>query len=276
VSLVSIVTPCFNQKRFVAESLDSVAALPVKHEHIVIDAGSTDGTVDILKSRSDPDLRWTSEPDRGQTHAVNKGIERARGDIIGWLNADDAYVPDAVGRATAVLRDHPDVAAVYGGIDLMDGEGRSRRLYIPPAFSWRRLLYVGDYIPTPTIFFRRELLADTGLLDETWHDAADYDFYVRMFRGRRIERIPEALVRFRYHEGSKSHDSVEVQQDEMLQIRLRWARNPVDRAIMRSVEGLKRMILPRISPWPRPFPADEQDRGSPLVNALDRRRRRAG
>jgi glycosyltransferase involved in cell wall biosynthesis len=275
VTLVSIVTPCFNQERFVAEALDSVAALPVSHEHIVVDAGSSDGTVEILTGRSDPDLRWTSEPDRGQTHAVNKGIVRARGDIIGWLNADDAYVPDAVGRALAVLEANPDVAAVYGGIDLMDADGTSRRVYIPPAFSWRRLLYAGDYIPTPTIFFRRELLAETGLLDETWHDAADYDFYVRMFRGRRVERIPEALVRFRFHEGSKTHDTVWVQQDEMLQIRLRWARNPADRAIMRSVDGLKRMILPRISHWPALFPEDAQDGGSALVRALDRRRQRA-
>ena len=275
MTLLSIVTPCFNQHRFVTEALDSVAALPVPHEHILMDAGSTDGTLAILEARDDPDLHWTSEPDRGQTHAVNKGIERAKGDIVGWLNADDAYVPDAVGRAVALLEANPDVAAVYGGIDLMDAAGASRRVYIPPAFSWRRLLYAGDYIPTPTIFFRRELIAETGLLDETWADAADYDFYVRMFRGRRIERLPEAIVRFRFHEGSKTHDTVWVQQDEMLAIRLRWARNSADRAIMRSVDGLKRMILPRISDWPALFPADEEERGSVLTRALDKRRRRA-
>jgi len=271
---LSIVTPCFNQARFVRAALDSVAALPVDHEHILFDGGSTDGTVDILRERDDPVLRWKSEPDRGQTHAVNKGLREASGEFIGWLNADDEYMPDAVGRAIDKLRADPGLTAVYGGIDVIDDEGTSQRVYIPPAYSWRRLVFVGDYIPTPTIFFRRGLLDEVGYLDETLQDGADYEFYLRVFHGRRVERLPQPVVRFRFHEGSKSHDNVWLQQDEMLQARLRWARHPADRAIMRGVDGLKRAILPRVSHWPRYIP--EEGKGdSVLISTADRIRRRA-
>jgi glycosyltransferase involved in cell wall biosynthesis len=250
---LSVVTPVYNSARYLAATLDSVARLTASHEHIVIDGGSTDGTVALLESRDDSSLSWVSEPDRGQTHAVNKGFERARGELLGWLNGDDEYVSASVDRAVEYLLAHPELDAVFGGMDITDEQGRVRREYRPAPFSWRRYLYLGDYITTPTIIFRRRLLDREGLLDERYVDAADYDFFLRVFRDARVERRPEALVRFRYHPDSKTARDAFRGQDEALRIRLKWARRPHERLAMEAIERAKRLILPRISAWPRMF-----------------------
>lgn len=265
---LSVVTPTFNQARYLERALDSVAALRADHEHVVIDGGSDDGSVAILERRDD--VSWVSEPDRGQTHAVNKGFERASGDLLAWLNGDDEYIADAVDRAVAHLAANPDVAAVYGGMDVIDAGGEVRRTYIPTEWSWRRYLYMGDYVPTPTFVFRRSLLEERGPLDERWVDAADYDFYLRLLRGVRVDRMPEAMVRFRYHEESKTGSDPWVAQDEALAIRLQFASGPVARAAMRGFDRAKRAILPRISPWPKTIPDDDGESGARLVRALDR------
>jgi glycosyltransferase involved in cell wall biosynthesis len=251
---ISVVTPVYNSARFLEATLDSVARLTVSHEHIVVDGGSTDGTVALLESRDDSSLAWVSEPDRGQTHAVNKGFEQARGELLGWLNGDDEYVSEAVDRAVEHLLAHAELDAVFGGMDITDEEGRVRREYRPAEFSWRRYLYLGDYITTPTIIFRRRLLARGGLLNESYVDAADYDFFLRVFRNARVERRPEALVRFRYHPESKTARDAFRGQDEAFRIRLKWARRPHERLAMEAIEKAKRLILPRISAWPRMFP----------------------
>jgi len=250
----SIVTPVYNSVRYLEATLDSVARLTVPHEHIVVDGGSTDGTVALLDGRDDPTLTWVSEPDRGQTHAVNKGFERARGEILGWLNGDDEYVPEAVDRAVEQLLARADLDAVFGGMDITDDEGRVRREYRPAEFSWRRYLWLGDYLPTPTIIFRRRLVKRNGLLDESYVDAADYDFFLRVFREAKVERWPEALVRFRYHPESKTARDAFRGQDEALQIRLKWASRPDQRLTMKAIDRAKRIVLPRISAWPRMFP----------------------
>jgi glycosyltransferase involved in cell wall biosynthesis len=253
VSVLSVITPSFGSARFIEETLESVAALRTPHEHIVIDGGSDDGTVELLRARDDDRLAWVSEPDRGQTHAVNKGLTRASGEFCAWLNADDAYEPERVDRALALLGERPDIDVLYGGIRFTDETGRVRRTYLPAEPSFRRYLFLGDYIPTPTFVFRRRLLEERGLLDERWVDAADYDFYLRLMHGRRVHRFGEPLVRFRFHPDSKTGRDAMVAQDEALAIRLLWARNPRDRGLMLGFERLKRAVLPRISGWPEPY-----------------------
>ena len=253
--LLSVVTPAFNSARFIGETLDSVAKLDIPHEHIVIDGGSTDGTVALLEGRDDPSLSWVSEADRGQTHAVNKGLALVRGELIGWLNADDAYISDAVERSVRRMVERPELDAVFGGMHVVNDHGAVRRRYQPSRYSWRRFLFVGDYIPTPTIIFRRELLDRVGMLDERYTDAADYDFFLRLFHGATVERRPEAIVRFRYHAESKSARQVNVQLDEALEIRRRWARGRRDRAVMDAIDRIKRLVLLRLTPWPRIYRA---------------------
>lgn len=250
MTLLSVVTPAFNGERYISETLDSVAALRTPHEHLVVDGGSTDATVAILEARDDPALGFVSEPDRGQTHAVNKGFARARGTFLGWVNADDAYLPETVDRAVDFLTANPDVAGVYGFMDIVDAEGSLTRSYRPAPFDWRRYLYTGDYVPTPTIVFRRELLAPTGLLDETYSDAADYDFYLRLFHRRRVERIGEPMLRFRYHPDSKTARDQGLGQGEALQIRLKWARTPRDARLMRAIDSSKQSLYRVVGPWP--------------------------
>jgi glycosyltransferase involved in cell wall biosynthesis len=253
--LLSVVTPAYNMARFLPETLDSVAALRIPHEHVVFDGASEDGTVELLEGREDPHLIWVSEPDSGQTEAVNKGLRRASGDLLAWVNADDSYVPAAVERAVGHLEAHPEVGAVYGGVNYVDEQGDVFRTLIPPRFSWRRYLYLGTWLTTPTVIFRRELLERAGFLDETWVDAADYDFYLRLLRGARVDRMDEPIVNFRYHPQSKSESDVWTQLNEARAIRRRWARNRLQVAVMEGWEGTKRAILPRISNWPHPAPA---------------------
>jgi glycosyltransferase involved in cell wall biosynthesis len=254
VPSLSVVTPVYNSARYLGATLDSVARLTVPHEHIVIDGGSSDGTVALLETRGDPSLEWLSEPDRGQTHAVNKGFSRATGELLAWLNGDDEYVPPTVDRAVAHLLAHPDLDALFGTMTITDEDGAARREYRPGRYSWWRYLYLGDYVPTPTIIFRRRLLEGVGLLDERYVDAADYDFYLRIFKDARVEALGEPLVRFRYHPDSKTARDAFRGQDEALEIRLKWAAGSHERFLMRGIDRAKRLILPRISPWPRMFP----------------------
>lgn len=248
-----MISPIFNAKRYLAEMLDSVAALTISYEHLVLDGGSDDGTVAMLESRDDRRLRWVSEPDRGQTHAVNKGLRMSSGDLINWVNGDNAYLPGAMERAAALLDRHPDVDAVFGGIDIVDEHGRVRRRYIPPLYSWQRYLFMGDYIPTETIVFRRALLDRVPALDERFVDAADYDFFLRLLHRRKVVRIDEPLLRYRYHPGSKTARDPWRAQAEHMVIRRQWARGHRDVVIMEGFDRAKRAILPRISPWPRPY-----------------------
>jgi glycosyltransferase involved in cell wall biosynthesis len=246
---LSVITPALDQARYITETLDSVAALPFDHEHIVVDGGSTDGTVELLRDRLDPSLIWSSEPDRGQTDAVNKGLRRACGDYVGWINADDAYAVEGVLRAVEHLDAAPDTAAVYGFMEITDENGAVVRIYRPAAFNWRRYLWLGDYVPTTAIIFRRSLL-ERGLLDEHFRDAADYDFYLRLFRGERVDRIAMPIVRFRYHADSKTARDPGLGQREALEIRQRWARSGRDEALMRAVDRSKQTLFRVVPPWP--------------------------
>ncbi len=181
--MLSVITPARNMARFLPDTLDSVAALSAPHQHIVVDGDSDDGTVELLEGREDPRLTWISEPDSGQTEAVNKGLRLARGDLLAWINADDAYIPDAVDRAIDHLARNPQTGAIFGGVNYVDEHGEVFRTLVPPRFSWRRYLYFGAFVTTPTIIWRRELLAQVPSLNQAYVDAADYDFFLRLLRG---------------------------------------------------------------------------------------------
>lgn len=256
---LSVITPAYNSASFLGETLDSVGALRTDHEHLVMDGGSDDGSVELLEARDDPRLEWVSEPDRGQTHAVNKGLERSRGELIAWLNADDAYLPENVDRCLAELVASPEVDAVFGFMDVVDQDGRPIKQYRCGPFNWLRYLYFGHYMPTPTIIVRRRLLEKAPQLDERYADAADYDFYLRLLRGARVKRFRESLVRFRYHDTSKTASNVGLQQREAMDVRMTYARNQIERALMRGADRVIRARNAVISPWPE---LDESSRSS--------------
>lgn len=202
---VSIVTPSYNAATFIRETIESVRDQDYSAiEHIVMDGGSTDGTVAILTEY--PHLIWVSERDRGQSHALNKGFLRARGEIIGWLNADDVYTSGAVRTAVALLREHPEAMGVYSDCPYVDADNRQLFVFKAREFDMRALL-LDDYIQQPTVFFRRKVIEEVGLLNENLHYVMDWEYWLRISARHQMKYIPgPALAKFRLCSGTKSND----------------------------------------------------------------------
>ena len=180
--LVSIVTPSFNQGPFLEETMDSVLSQTYDHiEYIVIDGGSTDSSVDIIRQHDSKLAYWVSEPDRGQSHGINKGLQRSTGAIIGWLNSDDTLMPDAVARVVEVMLDSPMV--VHGSVRLIDADSR---IIARPKLSKRKQEFglrtiVGEgLVNQPGAFWNRAAMERAGYLNEDLNYIMDYELWVRM------------------------------------------------------------------------------------------------
>lgn len=203
--LVSIVTPSYNQGRFIQEAIDSVLSQDYPLiEYLVVDGGSDDETLDVLRGYG-TELRWISEPDRGQADAINKGFRRTHGQILGWLNADDVYKPGAVLKAVQVFLAHPEIGLVYGLADEIDENG----VVITEAlatfsFDFDRLLNRGDYITQPATFFRREPFEQIDGLNANLHWSLDYDLWLRLARHTGARLLPVHLASSRVHETTKT------------------------------------------------------------------------
>jgi glycosyltransferase involved in cell wall biosynthesis len=206
----SVVTPSFNQGKFIERTVRSVLQQTGDFdvEYRVVDGGSTDETVPILRTFTDA-LTWSSEPDRGQSDAINKGFRLATGDVLSWINSDDEYEPGAFAHVAEVLRSGA-ARWCFGDCRIVDEEGREIRHAIS---GWKALLsrrytrglhLLGNFVPQPAVFFRRDLLEEVGVLDERHHLAMDYDLWLRFSRIGKPAYIPRPLARFRWHGSSKS------------------------------------------------------------------------
>ena len=204
--VVSIVTPSLNQGAFIADCIGSVANQDYGAiDHIVVDGGSTDGTLDVLRAADGDRMRWVSEPDAGQSDAINKGWQMARGDVLAWMNADDLYLPGAVRAAMTYLGDHPDVDIVYGDCEWVDEEGVDSLPHMPPCDFDPALLMYHDYIPSGSAFLRRCVLDMTGPMDVSYHYVLDWEYWLRAARrGCRFAYLPRSLSRFRVHASAKT------------------------------------------------------------------------
>jgi glycosyltransferase involved in cell wall biosynthesis len=194
---MSIITPCLNASPFIEDAIRSVMdqRYPAV-EHIVIDGGSQDGTLSLL--RSHPHLRWISEPDNGQTEALNKGLKMARGDIIGWLNADDYYLPGAFHSVARCFERRPDADIVYGDFDLVDQSQRMLRHVRNTPFDARILFYYRNYIPSNATFWRRSIHERGHFPDISFKVVMDWEWWLRLsVLGFSFHFLPVTLAAFR-------------------------------------------------------------------------------
>lgn len=208
--LVSVLTPSFNQARWLLDNLSSVAAQTYPRiEHIVMDGGSTDGSIDVLDRHAGDGCRWRSEPDTGQSDAINKAYRASHGDILGWLNSDDAYFrADAVAAAVELFRRRPEVAVVYGHAVLVDVAGSVlHTMWVPP--YRRRLLRFHDFIVQPATFIRRSALG-AAMVDEAFEYMMDYELWLRLARSHAFARLPKIVAIDRHHRGRKSYTRLDL------------------------------------------------------------------
>jgi glycosyltransferase involved in cell wall biosynthesis len=204
----AIVTPSYQQARFLSATIRSVLDQHYPRlDHLVVDAGSTDGTIELLR-QFDPPVRFVTEPDRGQADAINKGFGLTRGEILSWLNSDDMLAAGALERVDQAFAENPDVGLVYGDARFIDADGNDIGLCVQvEPFNRRRLLTHSDYIAQPAAFFRRSLFEQAGPLDISLHWAMDYDFFLKATQTARVLYLPRVLAHYRFHPAGKTASS---------------------------------------------------------------------
>jgi glycosyltransferase involved in cell wall biosynthesis len=201
---VSIITPSYNQAAFLEETIRSVLSQEVPGlEYMIVDGGSTDGSVEIIRRYSSQLAWWISEPDQGQADAVNKGFSRARGDIIGWLNSDDLYQPGAIAAALRVFDDDPNCGMVFGDVVSIDAAGEPINVMTFGDWGLEDLMEF-RIISQPGVFFRRSVLEEAGFLDLSYHLLLDHHLWLRMGQLTLMRYLPQRLAAARFHPAAKN------------------------------------------------------------------------
>lgn len=221
--LVSIVTPSFNQARYLEAAIQSVLSQDYPRiEYLIVDGGSTDGSLEIIKKYERKLAWWVSEKDQGQTDAINKGFARATGQIFAWLNSDDTYEPGAVGQAVKYLLDHPEVGMVYADCNYINEAGRVIGKFPAAQTDLRRLRAGYVHIPQQTAFFRADLWKQVGPLDPTFYFAMDYDLWTRIAARSQIKYLAgQTWADFRIHTSGKTLAADDRCWPEMLRVHYR-------------------------------------------------------
>src|SRR5574341_263705 len=204
MTLVSIITPSFNQSAYLEQTMKSVLGQDYPAiEYIVVDGGSTDGSVDIIKRYSSRLAFWTSERDRGQADAINKGVVHASGDILAWLNSDDYYLPGIISAVVKTFEQNSDTVMVYGNMLAVDEMGRTIN-----ALKYRQLsledLLCFQIIGQPAVFFRRAAFERAGGLDTTFHFMLDHQLWIKIAAQGKSLHVPQLWAAARYHAGAKN------------------------------------------------------------------------
>lgn len=239
--LVSIITPSYNQAAFLEETIQSVLNQDYPAiEHILVDGGSTDGSLDIIHKYREHFAWWVSEPDSGQAEAINKGLARASGEIVAWINSDDLYLPGAVSRAVSALGADPGLSMVYGDALTIDSQGGPVSQL---AFSNYELLDLMAYriICQPTVFMRRAMLEKAGFLDPSYHFLLDHQLWLRLAQLAPIRHLPYTLAAARHHPEAKNVAQAAGFGQDAFRI-LDWMRvdpelEPLVRAHLRRIEA---------------------------------------
>ncbi len=203
---ITVITPSYNQGSFIEETILSVLNQTYKNvEYIIIDGGSKDNTVDIIKKYSDKIDYWVSEKDSGQTNALNKGVKVATGEILCWINSDDVLVPWALQKVADFFSNHPDIAIVNGYTLRIDKYSKCMyNHFVPEPTTWfsKHGIY---YINQPSMFFKRKLIDELGVFEESFHARMDQEFVMRVLAaGNKFGKINKVLGTIRIHEDTKT------------------------------------------------------------------------
>jgi glycosyltransferase involved in cell wall biosynthesis len=260
--VVSVVTVCFNAARHLEGAITSVLAQTYPAiEHIVVDGGSTDGTLEIIRSlepRFAGRLRWVSEPDAGIYDAMNKGIAMAKGELVGLLNADDEYVPDAVERIVAAWRADPSAGAIYGDVEVIGETGETLRLEmagaVAPGTRPERLPFCHQ-----SLFVARRVYSEIGSFDNGYRILADYEWLLRAIdRGVRFAHLPGVVARFRV--GGVCSGDMGRSNAERERIRVAYGANPLVERLKRVRHAVNRMVYAAFTGVMRRTPTAGRDR----------------
>jgi glycosyltransferase involved in cell wall biosynthesis len=216
--VISVVTPSYNQSRYLAETIESVLGQEGDFylDYIIVDGGSTDDSVEIIKRYErllnegawqkkcrGISYRWVSEKDNGQTDAIMKGFRLAKGNILAWLNSDDTYLPGALHMVANIFSAEQRTWVLYGRTHFTDEKGGIIGKYPTEPFDYRRLAMF-DFVCQPSVFFRRQTFTEAGGLDTSLHYVMDYDLWIRLGQRFDFRYVPEFLSTYRLHEESKT------------------------------------------------------------------------
>lgn len=228
---ITIVTPSYNQAAFLEDTIQSVLRQDYTNlEYIVIDGGSTDGSLEIIERYADKLAYWVSEADEGQAEAINKGLARATGEIVAWLNSDDMYLPGALKQAAQAFQSDPELGFIYGDLQSVDSSGQVFNTIRYAQYSLEDLLAF-RIIGQPTVFMRREVLEQAGQLDTSYHYLLDHQLWLRMARAAPMKYIAETSAAARHHAAAKNVAEASAFGEEIYRI-LDWAQTQPDLSAM--------------------------------------------
>ena len=203
---ISVITPSYNQGIYIEDTIRSVVCQNYPNlEYIVIDGGSTDETVEIIKKYEAHIDYWVSEKDSGQSDAINKGFRRATGDIVAWINSDDIHLANTLHRVAAIFQENPEVSLIHGQVLNFDENGQ-RPIWNPPEFDFKHFI---ERVPIhqPGAFWKNDLFKTVGYLDEELHFCMDFDLWLKICMNYPIQAVYEPLAGFRKHANAKTNDN---------------------------------------------------------------------
>lgn len=238
--LVSIITPSYNQAQFLEETILSVLHQDYPLiEHIIIDGGSTDHSIDIIRRYQDHLASWVSEPDSGQSEAINKGWRRSTGDIIAWLNADDTYCPGAIREVAEIFEKDPELLLVHGAANTYDQSGQTL-LFTSQPFDmdpYEMIAGCGGVTTQPSVFLRRAVLDEVGYLDPRLHYIMDWEYWIRIglhYGHQRFHKTDTVLSNNRDWPGTKTNRGwKEICKENRLVLHDLFAQHPDDAKLKR-------------------------------------------
>jgi len=240
---ISIITPSFNQVEFIEHTIRSIFAQDYPElEYIIVDGGSTDGSVDVIRKYADRLTWWVSEPDKGQADAINKGFRRASGDIVAWLNSDDMYAPGVFSDVNAVFEANRDIGMVYGKAVSFDHDGSPLNELQIGDWSLKDLVTF-HIICQPAVFMRRSVLEQAGYLDDGYHMMLDHHLWLRIAQRTKIHHVPRLWAFARHHAEAKNVSQAPKFGEEAFKI-LEWMTTQPDLAAI--VAANHRTVMARI------------------------------